>query len=206
MLSNWISPAVITLVPLSHFETICLPFLPHLSDQLFWLFSSAFKGSCDCIGPTQITQNNLLILRSTELELQSPFTTVPRYVLSWITRGQKSWRGIFRILPTTHILSTHLNYFYLLWRKVVNCVSTSAGKESDCNAGDPSLIPWSGRSPGEGLDNPLQYSCLENPHGQRSQAGCSPRSSKELDTTEWLSMPKNGSLTLIKNPVSSWVP
>jgi len=32
-----------------------------------------------------------------------------------------------------------------------------------CNAGDPGLIPASGRSPGEGNDNPLQYSCLENP-------------------------------------------
>lgn len=51
---------------LTLFESICLPFLPHLSDQLFWLFSSAFKGSCDCIRPTQITQNNLLILGSTE--------------------------------------------------------------------------------------------------------------------------------------------
>ena len=32
-----------------------------------------------------------------------------------------------------------------------------------CNAGDPGLIPGSGRSPGEGNGNPLQYSCLENP-------------------------------------------
>ena len=31
-----------------------------------------------------------------------------------------------------------------------------------------------GRSPGGGHGNPLQYSFLENPHGQRSQAGCSP--------------------------------
>ena len=31
------------------------------------------------------------------------------------------------------------------------------------NAGDPGLIPGSGRSPGEGNGNPLQYSCLENP-------------------------------------------
>ena len=30
------------------------------------------------------------------------------------------------------------------------------------NAGDPGLIPGSGRSPGEGNGNPLQYSCLEN--------------------------------------------
>ena len=35
-------------------------------------------------------------------------------------------------------------------------------KESACNAGDPGLIPRSGRSPGEGNGNPLQYSCLEN--------------------------------------------
>ena len=36
-------------------------------------------------------------------------------------------------------------------------------KESACNAGDPDLIPGSGRSPGEGNGNPLQYPCLENP-------------------------------------------
>ena len=36
-------------------------------------------------------------------------------------------------------------------------------KASAYNAGDPSSIPGSGRSPGEGNSNPLQYSCLENP-------------------------------------------
>jgi len=39
-------------------------------------------------------------------------------------------------------------------------------KESTCNAGatgDVGSVPWSGRSPGEGNGNPLQYSCLENP-------------------------------------------
>ena len=39
---------------------------------------------------------------------------------------------------------------------------SSVGKESACNAGDPGLIPGSGRSPEEENDNPLQYSCLEN--------------------------------------------
>ena len=38
----------------------------------------------------------------------------------------------------------------------------SAGKESPCNAGDPSSIPGLGRSPGEGKVYPLQYSGLEN--------------------------------------------
>ena len=36
-------------------------------------------------------------------------------------------------------------------------------KASACNVGDLGLIPGSGRSPGEGNGNPLQYSCLENP-------------------------------------------
>ena len=36
-------------------------------------------------------------------------------------------------------------------------------KNLPVNAGETSLIPGSGRSPGEGSGNPLQYSCLENP-------------------------------------------
>ena len=39
----------------------------------------------------------------------------------------------------------------------------SNGKASAYNAGDVGSIPGSGRSPGEGNGNPLQYSCLENP-------------------------------------------
>ena len=41
--------------------------------------------------------------------------------------------------------------------------SSSDGKAYTCNAGNPSSIPGSGRSPGEGNGNPLQYTCLENP-------------------------------------------
>ena len=47
-------------------------------------------------------------------------------------------------------------------------------KASACNAGDLGLIPGLGRSPGRGHGDPLQYSCLENPHGQRSLVGYSP--------------------------------
>ena len=39
----------------------------------------------------------------------------------------------------------------------------SDGKESACNAGNPGSIPELESSPGGGNDNPLQYSCLENP-------------------------------------------
>ena len=40
---------------------------------------------------------------------------------------------------------------------------SSVSKESLCNAGDQGSIPGSGRSPREGIGNPLQDSCLENP-------------------------------------------
>ena len=46
--------------------------------------------------------------------------------------------------------------------KPVGFPGGSEGKASACNVGDPGSIPESGRSPGEGNDNPLQYSCLEN--------------------------------------------
>ena len=57
------------------------------------------------------------------------------------------------------------------------------------NAGDirdMSSIPGLGRSHGRGHGNPLQYSCLDNPHGQRSLVGCSSWGHKELDMTERL--------------------
>ena len=63
----------------------------------------------------------------------------------------------------------------------------SDGKESTCNVGDLGSIPRLGRSPGGGHGNPLQYSCLENPHGQRNLAGYSPWGLKESDTIEQLS-------------------
>ena len=56
----------------------------------------------------------------------------------------------------------------------------SDGKESVCNAGDLGSIPEAEHG------NPLQYSFLENPHGQRSLVGCSQWGHKELDATERL--------------------
>ena len=54
-------------------------------------------------------------------------------------------------------------YFELkLLMKHLGFPSGSDGKEPACNAGDPGLIPGSGRSPGEENGHPLQYSCLEN--------------------------------------------
>ena len=52
---------------------------------------------------------------------------------------------------------------YVHYQPVYGGFSCDSGsKESACNAGDSSSIPGSGKSPGGGNGNPLQYSCLEN--------------------------------------------
>ena len=62
--------------------------------------------------------------------------------------------------------------------------SGSDGKESACNVGDLDFIPGLEGSPGGGHANPLQYSCMENSHGQRSLAGCNLYGCAESDTTQ----------------------
>ena len=64
---------------------------------------------------------------------------------------------------------------------IIRIIISSAGKESTCNAGDPSSIPGSGRSTGEGIVYPLQYSwaslvaqMVENPLGSTPGLGRSP--------------------------------
>ena len=94
--------------------------------------------------------------------------------------------------------SAHLDTGILTFEQIGRCfkaviLNTSGfpggldGKESACNAGDLGSIPELGKSPGRGYSNPLQYSCLENPHRQRSLEGYNPWSHKESDTTEPLS-------------------
>ena len=63
----------------------------------------------------------------------------------------------------------------------------SDSKESSCNAGDPGLIPGSGRSPGEGNGTSLQYSCLENSRTEEP-GGLQSIDNKEPDTTEQLTL------------------
>ena len=64
------------------------------------------------------------------------------------------------------LLSSHCSSMFLVLEDFFLVDSGFPGgsdsKESACNAGDLGLIPGSGRSPGEGNGNPLQYSCLEN--------------------------------------------
>ena len=86
------------------------------------------------------------------------------------------------LLPTSATVSwTRFTKTLLLLK--CNFPDSSVGKESACNRGDPSLIPWSGRSAGEGMGYPLQYSGLEN-----FMDCVSPRVHKESDMTEQLSL------------------
>ena len=70
---------------------------------------------------------------------------------------------------------TYMLFYYIyIYIYILHFPGSSDGKESTCNAGDLGSIPGLGRSPGGGRGNPLQYSCLEIPHGQRSLEGHSP--------------------------------
>ena len=62
---------------------------------------------------------------------------------------------------------------------VVKNLPASAGDLRDMG-----LIPGSGRSPGGGHGNPLQYSCLESPMNLRSLRDYGPQGYTESDTTE----------------------
>ena len=62
-------------------------------------------------------------------------------------------------------------------------LSSSVSKTSACNAGGLGSIPRSGRSPGEGRGNPLQYSCLENPTNKGAWQA-TVHGSQESDTTQ----------------------
>ena len=87
---------------------------------------------------------------------------------SWV--GKIPWRR--DRLPTPVFLGFH---------------GGSDGEESICNVRDLGSVPRLGRSLGEGHDNPLQNSFMENSQGQKSLAGYSPWGSKDSDMTEWLS-------------------
>ena len=92
------------------------------------------------------------------LALQTPSWGRPKLIAQMTEPGF----GTVTLLWSTPAHFCSLLYSsVLMWTRGFPC--SSVGKESACNAGDLGSIPGSGRSPGEGNGNPLQYSCLENP-------------------------------------------
>ena len=121
-------------------------------------------------------------------------------ISSWVlTQSHRNTHACVHIKHTHPLTNTHVNthkhsytqYTYTL--KYV-CTYTWASlvaqmvKDPTCHEGDPGLIPGLRRPCGERNGYPLQYSCLENPHGQRSLWSYSPWGHKESDTTVRLSL------------------
>ena len=101
-------------------------------------------------------------------------------------------------ISDTHSTVTHLGLPWWL-RQLRICLKY----------GRPGFDPWIGKIPWRRAwqlrGNPLQYSCLENPHGQRSLAGYSPWGHKESDTTERLTFSLHFTLgtNTFRNPAPS---
>ena len=85
------------------------------------------------------------------IPLASPAGSLTRHQLAKLKRGF-DWQ---------------LQHHNSEYRRASGLPGSSVGKESTCNAGDPSWIPGSRRSPGEGKGYPLQYSGLENSMGSQ---------------------------------------
>ena len=137
-----------------------------------------------------------------------------RVFFKWISSSHqwpKYWGFSFNISPSkkhSRMISFRMDWLDLLavqgtlWRLLQHHSSKASilqlsgfldfpdgsdGKASVDNVGDLGSIPGSGRFPGEGNSNPLQYSCLENPMDgvARCRLLC-PWGRKELEMTEWL--------------------
>ena len=88
--------------------------------------------------------------------------------------------SVYSYIHLCAYVSIYLSFYLLIHVCLWVCMylpgflGGSDSKESNCNAGRPGFDPGLGRSPGREHGNPLQYTCLENPHGQRNLAGYSP--------------------------------
>ena len=132
--------------------------------------------------------NTLNSVSNTKLQFNGNFLCRHTFLLFlWFyEQYSKKARAIHFCLLTT----------YILWYKINNCISitlTWASLVVQMVKNPPGMRETRVRFLGqedpleEGMTTPLQYSGLENPHGQRSMAGYSPWGHKELDTTEPLS-------------------
>ena len=101
----------------------------------------------------------------------------PSYHLLFTQQPEQPFQRVSHILPP-HVQSPSMD-----------SPGGPSGKEPGYQCRNPKRrsSPGSGRSPGGGHGNPLQSSCLENPHGQRCLVGYSSWGRKESDTAERLS-------------------
>ena len=134
--------------------------LLNIRDCLLLLWASLVAQRLKCLTPMQETRVRSLC-REDPLEKEM---ATHSSILAWRIPGTGAWgAAVYGVAQSQTQLkrlsssssSTHIIIVYLPRRL--------SGKESACNAGDTGSIPGSGRSPGEGNGNPLQYYCLGNP-------------------------------------------
>ena len=131
-----------------------------------------------------------MFIGRTDVETETPVLW-PSDVLQFM--GLQSWTWLS---DWTELIAFYLCFIYIYYKLYwQGFPGGSDGKESAWNVGDPGLISGSGRVPGEGTGNPLQYSCLENPMdrgawwimGSQSQTRLNEQMTwYDTDTTRWI--------------------
>ena len=125
----------------------------------------SFRIDCLDLLAVQWTRKSLLQHHSSKVSIYLSIYKINQYII-WLT-----WHGLYMTLDTHE----------------VGFPGSSVDKESACKFRRhrrPGLIPGSGRSPGEGNGNPLQYFCLENPMDKGAWWATVHGGHKELDTTQ----------------------
>ena len=128
-------------------------FLPPPTAACFYLWDSLFQLLCVCLFKCiidTISGNFGVIEHSDHFHCFSPKVRNCGMYLFSLILGKRALKIIFFLFNTNN----HLNLGFL---------GLAVVKNSPANAGDLGSVPGSGRSPGGGHGNPLQYSCLENP-------------------------------------------
>ena len=164
--------------------------------QLQLIFTAVKSHKYPIIDLPILLMEKEMATHSSILAWKNPWTEEPGRYSPW--SHKKIWHDF---ATKQHSIDDHLLFCFVKYEQRYEHSSASlvaqTVKKSACNAGDVGSIPCLGRSPGRGHGNPLQYSWLENPHGQRSLLGYSPWGRKESDTTEWLSTAHEHSYTYI---------
>ena len=171
-----------------------LPFTPHIwlfidtyclyLRTVFWMQASVLSTSLSpALVQTLVNRvQQVYASQSFWISLHLPLLLPEQFPTLQITGDAKTPHHVTQIpsQPGSHTLPCDTHSLFLKpssWKFLTIlpiCSGGSDGKESTWNVGDLGSIPGLGRSPGGGHGNPLQYSCLENPHGQRILGGYSP--------------------------------
>ena len=132
--------------------------------------SSVIPFSCPQSFPASASfpMSQLFASGGQSIGVSASTSVLPMNTQDWSPLGWTGWvslqsQGLSRVFSNTLAICMHIPTLFWIYSHLGPPPSGSDDKESAGNAGDPGLIPGSGRSPGEGNGYPLQYSCLENP-------------------------------------------